>query len=285
MKISLDPTKVGMHHGVQFEDYLKIDAVSKSILWKLHITSPAGMKHWQKHPPDPTDAMVLGSMVDTRVSEGLQGFHDRFCRIPPMLRRDHRSKKYQEFLTACGQRKPVKAVHYDKVSTIFDRLWEYPLAHKRIHETARQLTLVWEIEIAGQAIKMKGRPDFVAFINDGPELCDLKVTNSVKPEKFSKSILNFGYHWQAAIYLDGFNAVQDQFCSQFSFIVVEDSPPFGVEVFKLSQRAIELGRAEYKQTLSKYLECQEKDNWPASSGQIQIIDLPKWVYPREETNE
>jgi len=279
MKVSTDPSKPGMHYGIKFEDYLKIDAVSKSILWKFHQTSPAGLQHWLKNPGDPTEAMTLGSMVDIRVSDGLKAFQSQFQRTPPDLRRDKRSKKYQDFLTACGSKTPVKAIDYDKVETMYQKIMDYPLARKRIEGATKQLSLVWDHD---GHIPMKGRPDFVAFINEQPELVDLKVSQSIKPEYFIKTADRFGYHWQAAIYLDGFSQLQGFGCHNFSFVVIEDHPPFGVEVFKLAYPAIELGREEYRETLKNYYDCVLQEKWPASSGQIQVLDFPIWRYPKME---
>ena len=278
IKVSLDPSMPGMHHGVAFNDYLKIDAVSKSILWKMDQTSPAELQYWLKNPGEPTDAMLLGSMVDCRICEGMQAFNDKFCRIPPDMRRDRRTKKYQDFLKLCGKKTPVPHKLFDRVEIMRDQIMGYPLAEKRIVDSVRQLTLVWE----NDGVLMKGRPDFATWINDESELVDLKVTNSIKLERFAKTAHQFGYYWQAAIYLDGLSTLQGFGCNQFSFIIVKDSPPFGVEVVKLTQSAIELGRREYLTALEKWRHCHESDDWPASSGQLQVIDLPIYAYPRKD---
>lgn len=278
VKIKEDFHKPGIHHGVDFEDYLKIPAVSKSELWKLHSGSPAAMKHWKAYPPDPTDAMILGSALDCLVTYGLEFFHTKFCRIPPNMRRDQRSKKYQAFLDTAEAKMPLLPRTYDKLTTMRDKLLDYPLAAKRIEESNKQMTLVWETETNLGKVLMKGRPDFVTWINEEPELVDLKVTNSIKPDRFAKTALNFGYHWQAAVYLDGMSANQGYPCNQFSFIVIEDMAPFGVEVIKLSSRALELGRQQYMQTLERWQKCQIEEKWPASSGELMVLDLPRWAY-------
>lgn len=268
--------KPGIHHGVPLAEYLSWPYPSKSGLMAF-AQSPAQYQHERLHPKEATDRMLKGGAVDCLVFDGPKGFDARYMRLPPGMRRDKRHKKYQEFLAEAGDREVLKGEDFDQVAEVARAVVDYPLAGQRIHDGTAQLSIVWDDPDTG--LRLKGRPDLLTFTNEIPEVVDLKVTADPRPEPFQRVIHNMRYHWQAAIYLDGLSVLHGYGIDQFSFIVVQDAPPYSVEVYRLHQTAIEQGRLEYKALLAQFQACEAEQTWPASTGEIQTIDLPHWGYP------
>ena len=105
---------------------------------------------------------------------------------------------------------------------------------------------------------------------------DVKTTQDASPREFAKSIANFGYHVQAAYYLDICNDLgMDKKC--FIIVAVESAPPHGVGIYQLSTEAIETGRKLYRKWLEILAECIEKDEWLGYPEKFNVIDLPGWA--------
>jgi hypothetical protein len=65
--------------------------------------------------------------------------------------------------------------------------------------------------------------------------------------------MNFGYHWQAALYLDLVNGLSEQEPrTKFEFLFIEDQYPYEYAVIRLSEDFINLGRAGYMNAVAKW---------------------------------
>lgn len=118
----------------------------------------------------------------------------------------------------------------------------------------------------------KGRVD--SFSPSLSTIFDVKTTKDAK--NFGKSILEYGYHRQAAYYLDGLTQVTGQVYEDFVWIVVEMEAPFLHAVYKADKDMLSIGRMEYKQDLLQFQESKVKNEWPGLSPLVQTISLPSW---------
>ena len=121
-------------------------------------------------------------------------------------------------------------------------------------------------------INVRIRPDYIT----DRHIVDLKTTVDGRPDAFSRSIMTFGYHIQAAFYVDVALAL-DGNKRDFYWVAVEKETPFAVAVYKASDAMLEYGRTQYKKAIELYKECASLDLWPAYSQQIQQLDLPGWI--------
>jgi exodeoxyribonuclease VIII len=121
-------------------------------------------------------------------------------------------------------------------------------------------------------IQCKGRID--AYSPELGTIFDVKTTKDAK--NFGKSIIDYGYHRQAAYYLDGLAACTGEVFEEFVWICIEMEAPFLCAVYRADKTMIEIGRAEYKQDLLQFRESQVKNEWPGLSPLVQTISLPQW---------
>ena len=75
--------------------------------------------------------------------------------------------------------------------------------------------------------------------------------------------MKLGYHWQAAMYLDAWNAEQAKLQNpdirnEWYFLIACSERPFGCGVAKLGEDKIEIGRQEYRQALRDFKHAIEK---------------------------
>jgi hypothetical protein len=84
-----------------------------------------------------------------------------------------------------------------------------------------------------------------------------------------------GYHIQAAFYADGFAACHDAEMP-FSFVVVQNRPPYGCVVRRLDDDAIDAGRKWYKHLLRVWKTGRDTGVWPGVPGAFGTLEIPKW---------
>lgn len=111
-----------------------------------------------------------------------------------------------------------------------------------------------------------------------PYIADIKTVESLDAAEFrnfERAFYNFGYHRQAGFYLP---LLYDcgVTCSDFFFIAVEKCEPFGVIVYKPTERAVAAGIDETLQDLAALSKCYSTGIWPNTPETVQEIDLPNW---------
>lgn len=136
--------------------------------------------------------------------------------------------------------------------------------------------------LCGLDLPLKWRMD---FLNDGPSIIDLKMTEDAREEAWSYKIEDMGYHIQAAYYLDATNSLLELFGlptkKAFVHVVAERKPPYAVKVYPIDDESIGIGRHLYVKALMTYDRCVKENYWPAYDRRITPIGIPK--YARKHT--
>ena len=96
------------------------------------------------------------------------------------------------------------------------------------------------------------RPDVINYVSG--YISDVKTCQDASPDAFRRDVFKWGYHLQAAFYMD-MTGVET-----FKFVCVEVNHPYTVVVHTLNEEFIDLGRKKYQQALSdwkNYLRTKE----------------------------
>lgn len=126
----------------------------------------------------------------------------------------------------------------------------------------------------------KTRPDWLP--DSRRYLVDIKTTTSADPADFRRAVADFGYHQQAAWYLDGVQQVTGERPERFAFVVVSKKAPHLVSVCWLDDEAIEWGRILNRYARGVFAWCIERTEWPSYRPDISgppaafTISLPEW---------
>ena len=137
----------------------------------------------------------------------------------------------------------------------------------------RQVCAVWESDGA----LCKARIDAFKHFTDGSVcITDLKTTRaSLDDRSIGAEFASRGYHIQAAFYCDGFAA-----CTKcvpvYSFVVVQNRPPYGCVVRRLDNESIDAGRKWYRHLLGVWKHGTTTGDWPGVEGGIGTLEVPKW---------
>ncbi len=111
-------------------------------------------------------------------------------------------------------------------------------------------------------------------------IADLKSTNDASQWAFGSSVAKYGYHEQAAFYLEGLNVLAPVE-RRFLFIAVEKERPFCCAIHELDDEAISEGTRLFRKHLRQLRECKEDNLWPGYPAEISTIQLPKWAISAE----
>jgi exodeoxyribonuclease VIII len=258
--------------------YRAAPGVSQSLLKEFKY-SAAHAKASMDGLIEPTKAQELGTAIHTLVLEP-EVFKNKYCVAPDIKRNSNAGKEaYAEWATANAGKIPLTVSDITMCSGIANQV-ETSAAGEMLKTSLKELSFFWTDSETG--VFCKGRLDaYTAGI-----IFDLKTTSgNATSEDFGRAVANFGYHIQAAFYLDGLEAAAASSpelsgafkVDRFLFIVAEKAAPYGVSVMELAPEDIELGRARYKQYLAEYSVCKAENHWPSYSNVIQTVRVPKWA--------
>lgn len=250
-------------------------AISKSGLDLIN-KSPAHYKYWLDHARDETAAMQKGTLVHTLALEP-ETVRDAYAVMPADIKQ-RRGKAYDEFAADAGSRIILTLSQMDEAKRIVDAVERNPVARKIIAEAQGIEESVFA-EDFGTGIKCKCRPD----IRYGNTLYDLKTTRNANGRSFGYSVRSYRYHVQAAFYLDVCQWAGVD-VNQFGFIAVDsDAMPYQCTVFhRLEDKALEMGREEYRQNLDTFAECIKSGEWPGYPQEYDELSMAGYAYDLDE---
>lgn len=167
----------------------------------------------------------------------------------------------------------IKADEFETVKAMHAALNAHEFAGAAFRNGQAEKSLVWKDKETG--VWLRCRPDWLpAAIRHIP---DYKTTISSKPEDFRKQAWNLGYHMQAALYLDGIEAVTGTEPKSFFFVAQEKEPPYVVTCIALDPISIEWGRIQNRKAIHTFAECLASGKWPGYASEVVEVELPHWA--------
>jgi hypothetical protein len=261
-------------------------AVGSSSLRKI-LKSPLSFHadFFGERKEEKTDAMRFGELVHVAVLEGSK-FLERMVMAPKFtgLTKDGREssqsaeakrKKAEWYAEAESLNKLiVTEEEHDKILGIMKSITNHEGAMKLLKNGAREISGYFSDPQTG--IVNKIRPDFVSF--DLGTLVDLKTTQSVLKSDFQKTIWNYRYDFQLAMYGEGIKAITGNAPRYHAIIAVETNAPYEVAVYVADEGMISKGQEDYRMALDTLSECLATDTWPRYQKEIEDISLPGWAF-------
>lgn len=176
---------------------------------------------------------------------------------------------------------PLLEWEYEQVQAMAEALRAHPIARALFSpgNGRPEQSLFWQDRPSG--VWLRARPDWLPTWTGSGRLIvpDYKTCVSAEPEALRKAVHNFGYHQQAAWYLDGIKALNLHGDTEpaFVFVAQEKTPPYLVTAFEVDVVALQIARRLNREAIDLYAECVRTGHWPAYSDAIELISLPPWV--------
>lgn len=262
--------------GMRSEDYHAVRAASSTRLKEI-MRSPSHLR-WMDENGKTATALAMGSAFHTMALEP-EKFNDEYAVAPECDRRTKDGKAaWQSFADANIGKVILSMDDANAVTSMAMAIQSHSTASELLQgRSDTEISLFWTDSILGS--KCKARLDAVNI--DAKCIIDLKSTQDASRDSFARSIANFGYHIQAAWYIDaarlaGFDV------ETIIFVAVEKTAPYGVACYTLDPEAIEQGRNEVRKALTLLSNCEASNYWPGYTSGIESLSLPRWAVRGEE---
>jgi hypothetical protein len=284
--------RTGVYRGMDDLEYHAIDACSHHRMMEFE-RSPAHLRWSIDHPSESSDSMTVGTAA-------------HFCTMQPELfdrkfivasncsaitgKGEHCTNQGSKLsggkwfcgthLKAPGETlepgtRLLKADQFASASDTAAAVWAHPIARRILEATPpedRETTIIWRHEETG--ILCKTRLDLLA---DALGMCvDLKTADNASPEEWQRAGLRYGYHRQAAWYLEALRSTGRQDFI-FGWIVAETEPPFGVTIHEADDELIGLAADENRNVHLAYAECVRANRWPSYPQIVNTFSPPHWM--------
>ena len=241
-----------LKHELRLSDdnvyYSDRDFVTNSMLSLLN-KSPQHLQRMLKGHKEESPALSFGKAFHTVVLEPEKVSTD----IAVFEGKSRRGKVWEEFKADNESNTIITEPEYNKILKMRRSLCTPEMSYEFIENSIHEVVNVWK---GTGGVDCKGKVDCVYDVNGMKILIDVKTTQDSSPEAFKRSAYKYGYHRQAAFYLDGMDA------DEFWFAVVEKEAPYRTGLYKASDEFLNNGRREIHELLSKYKEYflnKEKD--------------------------
>ena len=261
--------KPGIYPDMPFEEYLSIDALSKSGMVKLD-RSPAHFKAPEKpRAAKSIHDMDVGHAFHTATLEP-ELYRSRYA-VTGLSLTTKAGKEFKEEVEAEGKTL-IKQVDHINIQAMAKAVHDHPDASILAESGLSEASFFW-ID-PGYGFLCKCRADKVTTNRMVP---DLKSTGDARREAFSKIYFNMKYHWQAYWYLNGISIATGEPHDDFPIVVCERDNPYGVNVFFADPQALLMAMEDIDRLKAIYADCLEKDKWPCYEAGPEYIELPGWA--------
>ncbi len=250
--------------------------LSKSVIWEL---ANASLFKWRYHPKQfkPTASMQWGSLVDalTTTPELL----DELVAVSPYA--DYKTKAAREWRDESLAKGMivVKQAEFDEARKAADMLLESNRRSAEIFALSSTQRVIGA-KIGG--VQVKGLIDLAP--GTGSYLADLKTTNNFSLEGFAKTVATYGYHMQAGLYLELWNAMHPHDQRDGFLIIWQCSePPYEVAVTELARHDIEAGYGYAVHLIDQLVRATKANHWPMLyEHTTPELTRPAWAAIQEE---
>jgi len=261
--------------NLKFEDYLKIDAISRSDL----VAMRRGMNYYKYHKNDYTasSSLEFGQALHTLVLEN-ERFKDVYTVAPDGL--SLATKEGKAWKADNADKTIIKAKDYDTMLNMAASILSHPVAGPILGASRKELTVVWEMSDQ----KFKARYDSILIKDNVATIIDIKSTQNLSQRKLSYSIKDYGYDIQSVLYSLGALVSMDVEYVNFFFLWAEKRAPYDVLLSKIPYSMEVSVREEINSLLLDLKMARESDKWP-SRQPLDVIELGTNLMELEEDNE
>lgn len=252
-------------------DMAPAPSLSSSGARKLLTACPAVYWYERERPPEPSEALDVGTAAHEWLLEG-ETWPQRFTVLPADHSGATKDGKARVAAIREAGKRPLKAEDFATIRAMKAALEAHPFAAAAFKNGRAEQSIYWQDAETG--IWCRARPDWLP--NAGAILVDYKTCRSAAPEDLRRAIADYGYHQQAAWYCDGVRAVGRIERPRFAFVFQEKTPPYLVVVVALTDTAEQWGRLLNQRARAIFAACLRAGHWPGYADDVVTLDLPEW---------
>ena len=233
---------------------------------KAFARSPLAFLDYKNNRKPPTPAMQFGTMVHRAILEP-----EKYSRTVAVYEGRRAGNAWKDFQEQNADKDIVTAKEAMDIRLLAHRVQEHPYANEMVKQ-CQKFEVFFEIQQCG--LPHTGYIDGVGswFI------LDLKTTQSVGHTNLQRTIYDYKYYMQAAIYQRA-AALMGYDHESYFIIAVESTAPHHIQVVELEPQYIARGHIEWENLIEKWKrwngEVRHNHNEDDEAG--WQMDAPHWV--------
>lgn len=262
------PDRDGIYPDIP-EDMYHADRASLSVSGaKLLLPPgcPALFRERMDNPPPPKPEFNFGSLVHKLVL-------GKGAEIEVIDAPDYRTKAAREARDQAHAAGKIPALvdEIERARVMAQRVREHPVAGALFAQGEAEVAMYATDPESG--VRLRGRADWIR----ADSIVDYKTSSTANPDELVRLFWSYGYHMQAAWYIDVCELAGVIVEPEFVFVVQEKTPPYLVTVVRYDAEAITEGRRLNRQAIRLYAECVESGVWPGYTDSVVSLSLPRWA--------
>jgi hypothetical protein len=281
--MDMTPLPNGIHHDIPEDIYRADLGLNQSTLKAFgRANSPAHFRWYEQRPRKETPELRIGNFVDATL------FAPKKLLSFAMWPEHRKGKAWETFEQANSTKTILNGPEYERARNILLAIEAHDDATKLIKACQYQVVVIGDHPAL--KFRMKGALDMLPDLSRCSALLadyvfDLKCTADASDEGFVKQCATFGYHIQAAYYMD-LLILCGRKVKTFGFIAAENDAPFGIKIHWFPIDSLEIRRARelYEKWMFEYMECVKKNVWPSYSSEWSRIRFKPWMLDEVETH-
>lgn len=254
------------------KDYFDIPALSASGINKFLLKSP--LHFWEgcafnpnRVQAEPTDEMCFGILCHAILFEP-ERLEEDFAVSPKFDRRTKVGKADSKQFEKLNDGKTIVSEEdYSKAHKMIEALRKNSAAFKLIGNGCPEMPIMW-----GNGLKRKAKLD---YSREGLIL-DYKTATDADINSFERSVIKYGYHRQAAWYMEGVEATTGERPRGFVNIVQDKDTPGAVGIYSMPEDFIQQGHRENQWAARQIERRLENGDWKAFREEIVGMTMPTW---------
>lgn len=250
------------------QEYRSAPGVNKSTLWNMKRT-PAHYKYFLEHPQEDTSAMKTGRAVHSMILTP-ELYAAEFAVLPEGIDRRTKAGKeqYESFIQDNAGKEILTASEAATIESLASAVLNCPEAAELLKGTEREKPFFWHDD---NGILCKCRMDAVTT----GRIVDIKTAQDAETDVFIREAMKYGYHVQAAHYIDAYYKTISSKTPEWYFIVIEKAEPYCVNVLKADIGFLDYGFVIRDELIRKLIECEKENIFPGYG--VNDLCLPGWV--------
>lgn len=250
------------------KEYREAPGINKSTLWNIR-RSPAHYKYFLDHPQEDRPAFQFGRAVHSSILTPTAYKRD-FAVMPEGIDRRSKAGKeaYEVFCQEAEGREIISAADAAVIKQITTVVKKNKDVMNLLKGTRREKPIFW---VDNNGLKCKCRVDAIG----SGRIIDIKTATDAGTDTFTHEAIKYGYHVQAAHYIDAYHHTVSMKNPDWYFIVIEKAEPFAINILKADLGFIDYGFFVRDKLLSILMQCQKEEFFPSYG--INDLCLPGYV--------
>lgn len=267
----------GLYSDMTNDHYHAAIGLSSTTVKKYLEKAPARIQYEHDHKEqNVNDAYAVGSGLHAAMS----GLFEQEIAVSPVwnLRTKDGRAARDRFMVDNQDKTVINEMQLEQVMGMARSIKDHPKASWLLDGAVYEQSVFWQDD-TGEILKC--RPDAIG--PNTPLILDFKTTADASYSAVVSSVIKFGYHVSAAMYIHGVNQSEELLAmvghgriEGFALICVEKEPPYLTACYEIGPELLSLGHDLFLRGVENYTSAKHS-GFPGYSPALRVLDAPPWA--------